>query len=236
MCSSDLVLAAPLGLPASTPKATNRWIASQSAKTEIPVMNHTYSSKYYVGFVDVCVSISMRCWCLWGEKPITKQVDQYIPCTNECVLCEKDAKRSMGIHSISGVPVPCKNKCEGCTDHRYGWGGYLPAELGPSGLLEHKAQKPQNVVVGTLYSYSIQETKSDIIVEVKVTKCDPADIVKQLKLYQQYMPDRCMVVATCYPVSQSTKDMFAREGIKHIFLGAGFEAYCAARQIGRAHV
>jgi hypothetical protein len=76
-----------------------------------------------------------------------------------------------------------------------------------------------------------------VLVEVKVSRCDPADIVKQLKLYDQYCergrsprtPVR-LVVATCYPVSQSTKDMFAREGIRHIFLGAGFEAYCAARR------
>ena len=80
-----------------------------------------------------------------------------------------------------------------------------------------------------------------VIVEVKVSKVDPADIIKQMKLYATYainsLPEYdvrrhrfSFVVATCYPVSQSTKDMFAREGIKHIFLGAGFEAYCAARR------
>lgn len=70
----------------------------------------------------------------------------------------------------------------------------------------------------------------NVTIEVKVKRCDPADIVKQLKLY--YLYHRCsrMVVATCYPVSQSTKDMFAREEIHHIFLGAGFEAYCAERR------
>lgn len=73
-----------------------------------------------------------------------------------------------------------------------------------------------------------------VLIEVKARRCDPADVVKQIKLYRQYTLGEYYalyaVVATCYPVSQSTKDMFKREGIHHIYLGAGFEAYCAERR------
>lgn len=223
-----IVLAPGANLPTGTLKATDSWIESRSAKTEVPVMNHTYNSKYYVGFVDVSVSFSIRKWCLQGGVPVKKEVHQYITCTNECPWCQIGTS-SPSEHLIGGQYIDCENECDGCDRCTHEWSKYFPNEHGPNHMLQHKVRESDIVVVGTSYEYLYQQDKVEAIVEVKVTKCDPADIVKQLKLYQQYMPYR-MVVATCYPVSQSTKDMFAREGIKHIFLGAGFEAYCAARR------
>lgn len=80
------------------------------------------------------------------------------------------------------------------------------------------------------YKYTLKHNTRTILVEVKVKRCDPADAIKQVKLYREYQSVWGAVVATCYPVSQSTKDMLKREGIHHIFLGAGFEAYCAERR------
>jgi len=224
-----IILASGVGLPDGTIEVTGGWVESQSAKTEIPVMNHTYSSKYYVGFVDVVASLSIKRWHLQKGTPITKEVDKYITCTNECPWCQIGTP-SPSEHLIGGQYIDCENKCDGCDRCAHEWSKYFPNEHGPNHTLQHKAREPDIVVARTIHEYRCLQDKADIIIEVKVTKCDPSDIVKQLKLYRQYMPGYYMAVATCYPVSQSTKDMFTREGIKHIFLGAGFEAYCAARR------
>lgn len=63
------------------------------------------------------------------------------------------------------------------------------------------------------------------LIEVKVHPVDVSDVIKQMKMYGDFTHKVC---ATCYQMKPSDKKMLEDSGIKHIYLGDGFKAYCKA--------
>ena len=91
---------------------------------------------------------------------------------------------------------------------------------------------PKQIDVGTkLYPCWYTVTKH-LHIEVKARPVDVADIAKQIALYRTGTTGRScpvVVVATCYPMPKPDRDTLASKDIQHVFLGAGFDAYCERR-------
>lgn len=71
--------------------------------------------------------------------------------------------------------------------------------------------------------------RGTILVEVKSQPIDVADILKQIAVYRDCQTFNACVVATCYQMSATDKATLKAAGIRHIYLGDGFKAYCAKR-------
>jgi hypothetical protein len=86
------------------------------------------------------------------------------------------------------------------------------------------------------------------VVEVKIRPCDAAVILRQLNLYRGYASDARMcasqpdemqhyaerfglwwVAATAFDIEPHDVAMLDAAGVTHVRLGAGFDAWCAAR-------
>ncbi len=82
----------------------------------------------------------------------------------------------------------------------------------------------------------------DILVEVKIARVPVGDALRQLKMYREYFelmlssqyPRRyatpATILATAYPINTVDAAVLTREGIKHVRLGAGFEAWCNTKR------
>jgi hypothetical protein len=89
----------------------------------------------------------------------------------------------------------------------------------------------RSVAVGATWRPTAYETSQRLYVEVKTAPMDVADICKQLALYMQFTPaaGSLFVVATCYPMPKVDRETLAAKGVRHVWLGDGFEAWCKAR-------
>lgn len=212
------------------PPSIGSWVSMTGARTEHPIMN----GNYYIGFADVVIGFSQITWRAERKETVWESIprESKHECRRGlCALCQSGNKAWGANHTVTkrdrwGMDVPDREPCGA-------WCQYcsrgVPLGTG-SDEQNHIEKYTDRVEVGTKYQYEKDGNPVSLLIEVKVKRCDPADIVKQIKLYRQYRGNKEDVVATCYPVSQSTKDMLKREGIHHIFLGAGFEAYCAERR------
>lgn len=68
----------------------------------------------------------------------------------------------------------------------------------------------------------------EVAVEVKTTPVPAGDILRQVKLYREYVEADAWVVATTFPLSAAERDVLAHEKIRTIRLGPEFDAYVAA--------
>ncbi len=82
-----------------------------------------------------------------------------------------------------------------------------------------------------------EKTRSNsVLVEVKINEVPTGDVLRQLKMYRDYFTIQCcgtkpvLVLATTYPINTVDAAVLAREGIKHVRLGAGFEAWCNTKR------
>jgi len=84
-----------------------------------------------------------------------------------------------------------------------------------------------SVIDSVTFDWREEETRSicTCLIEVKVHPVDVSDIIKQMKMYGDFTYSAC---ATCYQLRPSDKKMLEDSGIKHIYLGDGFKAYCQA--------
>lgn len=212
------------------PRSVGSWVSMTGARTEHPIMN----GNYYIGFADVVIGFNQITWRAERKDAIWTPIqnERKHKCVRKpCKLCQSGNKANDWSHNVKkenryGVSVADTASCDA-------WCPWCFKRI-PLGDGEYKQYHIEKYVdqayTGTKYQYEQDGCPASLLIEVKVKRCDPADIVKQIKLYRQYRGNKEDVVATCYPVSQSTKDMLKREGIHHIFLGAGFEAYCAERR------
>ena len=213
------------------PKITEKWVSKIIANMEEPVINTTHNSKFYIGFIDVCLFLRIshidanHIGTTYKNK-VHKQPCQYTKC-KLCVGGNKNYvdERNMVVHKVGYERIVCSEHPACCSDR-------APIEQSDGQRWHITATTKEQVEDKYIYSHyhSKDSVCAPVIIEVKTNRCDPADIIKQIKLYCEYMNKPFKVIATCYPVSQTTKDMFKREGIHHIFLGAGFEEYCKARR------
>lgn len=207
------------------PDSTAYWAIKSGARTETPIMN----GKFYIGFVDVTLGILLQRWVPRKSSEVydTQKVEEKTKCRWEpCEDCQR-LRSQTGWRRYAGKTsceaAWCSENVSCCTPES------LPI-IEPDGSRYHTRIVEKHTHTGDKYTYEERQHSIEVLIEVKSKQCDPSDIVKQVKLYREYVSVEAAVVATCYPVSQSTKDMLKREGIHHIFLGAGFEAYCAERR------
>lgn len=93
--------------------------------------------------------------------------------------------------------------------------------------------KPRDVCVGVRHEPVDYPTSREMFVEVKASPVDVGDVAKQMALYMQFTAERAdalFVVATCYAMPRSDRETLAAKGVRHIWLGDGFDAYCETRR------
>jgi hypothetical protein len=69
-----------------------------------------------------------------------------------------------------------------------------------------------------------------IVVEVKTHPLSIGDLLRQLKLYQNYHHANAWVVATTYKINELDKSALDNEDIRHVYLGQKFQAWAASVQ------
>lgn len=69
-----------------------------------------------------------------------------------------------------------------------------------------------------------------ILFEVKIHPCSVGDVMRQLKLYRDYVHPNFTAYVSKYEVDQYDIEALGREKIIHIRLGAGFDEYRQKRQ------
>lgn len=223
------------------PSCQIEWASKVLARVEVPVVSEGYKSKFYIGFIDVSLLV-YRSNIRIKHTQTTHRVVEYEETKHcfykKCELCQSGHRPqvSSDYYGVTHVHKIYNKHTKGtdehkCSQHPTCCKSHVPT-IWPGEKREHIYKQTKQIEDKKIYTHYYREGgyQDCVLVEVKVKPCDPADIIKQLKLYREYVEAKRSVVATCYPVSQSTKDMFKREGIHHIFLGAGFEEYCKARR------
>lgn len=92
---------------------------------------------------------------------------------------------------------------------------------------------PKDVCIGVRYEPVDYPTPRAMFVEVKAAPVDVGDIAKQMGLYMQFTAERSgtlFVVATCYAMPRTDRETLAAKGVRHVWLGDGFDAYCETRR------
>ena len=70
---------------------------------------------------------------------------------------------------------------------------------------------------------------STVGVEVKITPVGVGEILRQIKLYQEYADHRHWYVVTAFPLSEGDIDALKTNGVLHAKLGSGFLNFVKAR-------
>lgn len=94
------------------------------------------------------------------------------------------------------------------------------------------AKSDPRIWIGNRFDWSRSCEGQTAIVEVKSSRTDVSEIIKQLNLYHEHASTggkKYKVVATCYPVTPTDKATLKAANIHHIYLGEGFKAYCVRR-------
>lgn len=73
----------------------------------------------------------------------------------------------------------------------------------------------------------------DLVIEVKTSFTNLGDILRQIKLYREYLEARAMVLwilATTFEMTEADVESLKAEDIFHVFLGEGFQKWAKARE------
>ncbi len=79
----------------------------------------------------------------------------------------------------------------------------------------------------TFKAVHIFEDSYKMCIEVKVNPVGIGDLLRQIKMYQEYMDSECTVwiVATTYAISRIDQDTMRTESIEHVQLGDRFKSW-----------
>jgi hypothetical protein len=71
-------------------------------------------------------------------------------------------------------------------------------------------------------------------VEVKILPIGVGDLLRQVNLYREYVPDHSWIVVTAYDISPADKAALMAEGVRHLRLGPAFDDWCREQERLRA--
>lgn len=66
--------------------------------------------------------------------------------------------------------------------------------------------------------------------EVKIHPCQIGDVIRQIKLYREFLKPDFSIFVSLFDVDQYEVEALRRECIKHVYLGSSFSQYCRYRE------
>ena len=80
---------------------------------------------------------------------------------------------------------------------------------------------------GSLHPQKGKIKECDLVIEVKIHQESIGNILKQINLYAEYLPQpHRMVLVTAFKLTAIDVESLGRARVKHMLLGSRFEAFC----------